>query len=232
MSQIELEMQDTSNFNLLDALVGVILRPARTMKEIAAARPWLLALGVALLLALLNGFVTSAAPEGSMFRPRQPVDTTLPDGLPDSYYALLVWSRSPWLTAGITLIMTPLSLTILSGVYLLVGRLFRGEGRFTALIATLGFATVPNVFLIPIMALLHLGAGAFVFEALRFVISIAFWIWMIVLQVLGIRASLSIETGQAVAVWVIPFALLFLLACAFAAVLVAILFLGLRSLTN
>ena len=46
----ELEPLEVRRFSPIQAAIGVIVRPASAMREIAAARPWLIALGFAILL--------------------------------------------------------------------------------------------------------------------------------------------------------------------------------------
>ena len=54
MRDFEPTIAEDRRFNFWEAVVGVILRPVTAMRQIAAARPWPWALGLAVVIALLG----------------------------------------------------------------------------------------------------------------------------------------------------------------------------------
>lgn len=188
-------------FNPLEAAIGVITRPAEAMRQIAAARPWSIALPLTVGIALLTGAASLTAP------PQDLRDQPGAESLPEAFLDTLDFIQSPGGVIVNAFVFSLLSLVIASGIYYLVGRLLGGRGAFSGLLSTQAFAAIPGVLLAPITALLNLAGVA----ALGGLFSIGFSIWSLVLTVLGIRESLSLSTGRAVATLLIPLVVLVLL---------------------
>ena len=113
---------------------------------------------------------------------------------------------------------------------MLVARIFRGQGSFSAVLSTQAFASTPSLLLAPVIALLNLGGAAVALTLLKYVIGLMFSIWTLVLQVIGIRESLALSTGQAVAVLIIAIGILIMLGCALIVVVTGLAVFGLRQL--
>lgn len=98
-----------------------------------------------------------------------------------------------------------------SAIYNLLGEVMgiRPDGR--AMLAALGFAHMPAIFN-PILEALAKAAGM---NSLGFIFTLAIAVWIWVLDVLAIRSALQTSTGKAVAIFLIP-----------AAVIVGLVFLG------
>ncbi|MDH3308765.1 MAG: YIP1 family protein [Acidimicrobiia bacterium] len=95
-----------------------------------------------------------------------------------------------WL--GGAIIGAPIGLVIFSAIALGLGKLFSGQGSFNQLLRGLGFAVAPNALgIIPILG------------------GIVGGIWMIACAVVGVREIHKISTGAAVAVVLIPVAIVF-----------------------
>jgi hypothetical protein len=202
-------------FNPLDAAIGVVTRPVGAMREIAAARPWPIALALAAAIALLGGLVNLTAPlQGA-------ADLTGTAGLPpefaQTYENTFAFFRSP---GGVVanVLGSLIGLAIGSGIFYLIGRLLGGRGPFSGLLSTLAFASIPNILLAPLTAVFNLIGVPFVGGLLGFAVAI----WVLVLYVLGIRESLSLSTGRAVATLLIPVGVLLALGCALIALVVAL----------
>jgi hypothetical protein len=215
----EIPAPESRAFNPFEALVGVITRPAATMARIAAARPWQIALALTVAIALISGLVnlTNPAPAGLGADPN-----ALGADVPSGMVAALNFIRSP-LFALVAAVLSPVLLLFLTGIYFLLGRLFGGTGSFSALFSTLAFASVPNLLFAPLSALLNLGGLSLGINLLRILLNFAFSIWVLVLQVLGVRESLHLSTGRAIGTVLVPIALLFLILCALVLVFFALL---------
>ena len=206
-------LPEIRSFNPVEAAMGVVVRPVAAMRQIAAARPWPIALAVYVAMALLGALVSLTTPWAEL-GPDEP-SPELPGGFGS------MEAFTPWLAVVSALVFGPAMLFLLTGVFYLVGRLFGGRGRFSALLATQAFAVVPNILLLPVLAIVNL-SGAQVAVVLMAPLSLGFWIWTLALQALGIRESLGLSTGRAVATLLIPIAVAILLVCGAAALIIAL----------
>ena len=216
MARIEELAPQALGFHPVDAAVGVIVRPVVAMRQIAARRPWPMAMALYIAITLLNGLVNLTSPwlDFSQSVPEM-------SELPGSYGSALTLTRSPLFAVVNALLCSPVLLVAIAGVFYLTGRLLGGRGYFSGLLSTFAFAVVPTILLAPMLALLNLTGAllAVIFGALA---SICFAIWVLVLQVLGIRESLALSTGRAVATLLIPIGVVFLLFCALFLLIVAL----------
>ena len=198
-------------FNLVEAALGVITRPTVAMRQIARARPWLIALILYVVLSLLSNLAQLAAPAPA-FMPADPALAASPEleRFQTITQNLLAGMRSPPFILASALVLSPLMLVLGAGVLYLVARMLRGHGPFSALFSTLAFASLPSILLAPITALVgRLGGGAVAAVAC---LSFAVSIWIIVLQIIGVRESMEMSTGRAVATWFIPLGIVIFLA--------------------
>ena len=204
-----IETGEPREFHVLDAIIGVITRPARTLRRIALIRPWPQALAVYIGIAVLEGLTSLTLPRSS-FEPSTAGAPTLGTGAE----LFLQTITTPTFLFGSTLVLNPLALLLETGVLFLVARLLGGRDPFSGLLSTFAFASVPLLIMEPVTAVLNLGGSAMADGMVRGLLSFAAGIWVLVLQVLAIRESFSFSTGRAVAVFLIPFAVIVLLSCA------------------
>ena len=216
MSDFEPTITEDRRFNFWEAIVGVIVRPVTAMRQIAAARPWPFALGLAIMIALLGGLVNLQSPWAQMPPPGDPAAP-----LPPEFDQAMAFTRSPWFALLNALLCSPALLAVGAGILFLIGRLLGGQGHYSALFSTQAFSSVPSLLLTPVLALLNL-TGTVVGSVLSIPLGIGVGIWVIVLQVLGIRESLTLSTGRAIATVLIPIALLFAFVCAIIALLIVV----------
>lgn len=191
-------------FNPLDAAIGVVTRPVSAMREIAAARPWPIALALTAAIALLTGLANLTAPRQDL---AAATGGTLPAGF-EGVQGFLDFIQSPGGVVA-SVLFSLISLAVLSGIFYGIGRLLGGRGPFSGLLSTQAFASVPSILLAPLTAVLNLVGLSVVVGLLGF----GFAIWTLVLTVLGIRESLALSTGRAVATLLIPIGVLLLLSC-------------------
>ena len=125
-------------FNIVDAIVGALVRPVVTMQKIAAAPPWGIALGILITLAVLGLLV-------GLTVPTQP-GTMMPDteGMPSSVGPMMAMSQSR-IPVIITSVVSPLLQIAYAGILYVLARILGGEGHFRALFSTLVFAGLPGV---------------------------------------------------------------------------------------
>ena len=127
--------------------------------------------------------------------------------------AILQTITTPTFLFGSTLMLSPLALLLETGVLFLVARLLGGRGPFSSLLSTFAFASIPLLIMAPVSAVLNLGGSVLAVSMIRGLLSFGAGIWVFVLQVLAIRESFSFSTGRAIAVLLIPFAVIVLLSC-------------------
>lgn len=202
-------------FNPLEAVIGVIIRPVDAMRQIAAARPWVFAIILSIVSALLAGlanlpgragFEDQFAGAGLDAQTRETAE---------NFFNLFF---SPGFAIGSAL-TAPLWLAIASGILYLCGRLLGGHGPYSAMFSTQGFTSVPGILLAPLTAVFNLIGGpvATIGGCLGFFVGI----WALVLLVLAIRESLNLSTGRAIGALLIPLAVIFALSCGLILLLIA-----------
>jgi hypothetical protein len=193
----------------VDAAIGVITAPSLSMRAIALARAWPIGLAIYIAIALLNGFA------GLTGRRQVPaVGDPQVARMFETYFNTV---QSPVGVLVNALFFTPLLLLIGTGILYLVARLLGGWGSFGGLLATQGFANIPSFLLAPLTLL----ANILRIPVLGGLFTLVFSIWTLVLIVIGIRESMALSTGRAVATLLIPIGVIFLLACVLIFVVVA-----------
>jgi hypothetical protein len=202
-------------FDPIAAAIGVFRTPVATMPVIAAARPWLIGVGIYILVGLANGLAGLTVPMQDLSDLEQ-----LPPEFRDLLVGLVSGVRSPAAALIGAFILNPIGLLITTGIFYGVGYLFGGRGPFSALLATVAYAALPGLPLAPLTALLNLAGPNF--TPLTSLLSFGAGVWTIVLQVLAVRASLGLSTGRAVATVLVPLLVLIVLACVLAVIMVAL----------
>ncbi len=221
-------------FNPLEAAIGVITRPVAAMREIAAARPWPIAFALTIAIALLSGLAGLIGQQAGLNENLDALrDAGVSPGITDAFGFFFSPGGSILTLLLSALIFAPLWLVILSGIYYGIGRLLGGKGPFTSVLSTQAFSSVPAVLQAPLAAVLGLlgsalapapgevGGGTLAVGLLGGLLSLAFAIWQLVLQAIGVRESLALSTGRAAATVLIPIAVLLLLGCVLIFVLAA-----------
>ena len=193
----------------VDAAIGVITAPSLSMRAIALARAWPVGLAIYIVIALLNGFAGLTG--------RRQVPAVGDPQVTRAFETYFNTVQSPVGVLVNALFFTPLLLLIGTGILYLVARLLGGWGSFGGLLATQGFAYIPSFLLAPLTLL----ANILRIPVLGGLFTLVFSIWTLVLVVIGIRESMSLSTGRAVATLLIPIGVIFLLACVLIFVVVA-----------
>jgi hypothetical protein len=163
------------------------------MGEISAARPWRLAVGLLLALALSTKLLDLLKLRGLVW-PGLHGAAPPPEAWADPIF--------PSLGSALGLALLEAGLLVLeAGIVYLVGRGLGGRGPVSALLATQAFASLPTI--LPRVAApavlqdLSDPTGA---EMVAFVLmNYGPEVWSLVLGVLGVRASLGLSTGRATA---------------------------------
>jgi len=176
------EVHQPTRTEAVDVVYGVIVRPDETLKALAERpRPWLGILAYAL--------VTLVSGSQSVLQFRQ-LGVAATRSIGGIVFATMLSGFAAWFGA--------------IGVMHLTGEVLGGKGSGLGLITVLGVAVIPGALIVPLRAGSRLLGLPFV-SALG---SLAIVIWMIVLQVKGIKHNYHVTTGKAVAVFFAPYALI------------------------
>lgn len=194
-------------FNPVAAAVGVITNPVPAMQEIAAARPWLMALLLTIVIGLLSGLVNLTNPTLDPANLGDLGDLSAEQRRAAESVMQLV---RPAVGAG-GAILGPIFLAIWAGILYLIARLLGGVGPYSALFSTIAFANLPSLLQVPLLLLINLGGTSL--APIASLVSFVFSIWVIVLTVIGIRESMSLSTGRSVATCALPVGGCFLIIC-------------------
>jgi hypothetical protein len=173
---------------ILDTLVGVLARPASTIRSVCEQRP----IGWAIIVYLVISVVTAV----TIIDPRMLEELGLPEvGMP----AMLV---------GIPIINI-VTLVIFTAIAHLVASLLGGKGNYWGLFSGFGFAALPNIFAAPLAVI---GLLPMVGTLLSVLGSLGIMVWSIVLTILAVRENYLVSTGRrAILILLLPTVILVVL---------------------
>lgn len=199
---------------LLEWVGGTIVAPVRTLREVGAREAWLQALVVVAVIGLLEGAVRGAALLSDSAAGTSPFDDLLAGtSLEDVERTLTIFSLAQSV-GGV--VFRPVNWLILTGLYFVLAYLLGGRGRFTSLMAALGFAQVPSLLgaVVSTLTLLStVGTGLGLLGSLAATaIGVPLTIWTTVLNVIAVRETLALSTGRAALAVLLPILVLIALA--------------------
>ncbi len=168
---------------ILDVLYGLIFQPQGTMRELARTRP------------LLAGFLVFIGVYFANYLLQEASSAISQNGLGLPGYA-------SWMLASLGAVTAVVIWFVSAGLFSLLAEIIYGYGNGKAVLSCLGFAVFPGILgpaLYYAAILLDLpGVGA-----LLYLLS---GLWVIGLQVLAVREALTLTTGQAVLIYLLPMA--------------------------
>ena len=166
---------------LLDLLYQVMASPSEAFRLVRERRP----LGWALLTAIFSSVVSALI-----------LLPNLPD-LVDVIFSLDEVSLNLALAVFIWVIIFLIALLIQAGFFHLVALLLRGRGSYWGMFCGVCFACFPLVFSAP-LALLRALLDSSIGQLLYFVLSLIFFLWILVLYVIAIRQNYDFPLKKAV----------------------------------
>jgi|SRR5690554_77871 len=160
---------------ILDWLLGVIINPVQTFREIARDKPigwaFLLYLGITTLTSWVSG-----------------ID-------------LQEFNISPLQLFVGSLFFSIVMFFVLTGLLNLLSKGFQGTGSYWGLFSSLAFAQFPTIFL-PVSRLLGQVADR-AGSILAGIFSFAVFVWVLVLDILALRESQEFSTGKSILAYVL-----------------------------
>lgn len=165
-----------------EVVYGVLFQPVNTLRYLADEKPVGRGLVIFTLVTVVNFILlrgsegTGSDPLSSLFREFFPLYATL-----GTFFALFV-------------------LLLTAGFLSLLGELFYRRGNASGLLTCLALAVVPGL----VGSALQYAMFLLDLAVLGMVISLVTIAWVMVLQVLSLRESLALTTGQAVLIYILP----------------------------
>ncbi len=172
----------------IEIIYGIIFQPASTLKYLSGSKPLVLAVIAFLFTALWNMIINMGLNNARGFTA----------SLPEGYIGV-------YLFIGLLI-----SLAVLAGsaaIYNLLGELIYKQANGRGILTCLAFGFVPGILEPPLQYALTL----LNFNYLNISISIMAFLWVMTLQIVGIREALVIQTSQALLLFVLPWLIFVLL---------------------
>lgn len=172
-------------------ITGAITTPLETLRHVAQKEYW----KEGLLLTAASGLIKGATAVVVSRSAPSPLSELSASGLPflETVRTLL---QSPAYIMANSLISSILFWFVAGVICFGLSRVFKGKGTLKGLLASLGFASAPNLLGSPLAAVFCLlgSAGLLLSSAISFLTSL----WVLALEVFSIRESTEITTGAAV----------------------------------
>jgi len=172
--------------DVLDILYQLLASPSMAFTKMNKGRP----LGGALLMAVFIAVVMAL--------------TMLPNPsqLLEVIFSMERGSLNPTLVLFIWVILFLVIIFVEGGIFHLVALLLRGRGSYLGMICGLCFAHFPFVFFAPLTLLRALlgSTGNILYPF----VSLIFFFWILILEIIAIRQNYYLSTGRAVAAFFIP----------------------------
>ncbi len=180
-----------------EIIYGILFQPAPTLKYLGVNKPLLLAL-ISFSVAAVWNMIISIGLDNA-----RGVTAALPEG----YIGVYLF---------IGLLVSLSVLAVSAAIYNLLGEIIYKQANGRGILTCLAFASVPGILGPPLqyaVTLLH-------FNYININISVFAFLWVVALQIIGIREALVIQTGQALLLFILPWLVFIVL------ILVMVLLLG------
>ncbi len=163
---------------LIETIYGIVFQPVSTLKYLSASKPVALAISLFSFAVVWNMIIAMGLNKAR----------GLTASLPEGYIVVYLFMG---------LLISLAALTALAAIYSLLGEVVFKQANGTGILTCLAFAFVPGVLGPPLhyaLTLLNINLN----------ISIMAFLWVMVLQIIGIREALLIQTSQALLLFVLP----------------------------
>jgi hypothetical protein len=171
-----------------EILYGIVFQPLATLRYLSSSQPLLMALTAFIVTVLGNMLIKLG------INLHQGPGVPLPQGYIGVYL-------------GLGLLFSLLALAAAAAIYNLLGELLYSQANGRGILTCLAFAFVPGILSPPLQyALTLLNLNNF-----NAAISVLAFLWVVILQVIGIRESLLIQSSQAFFLFILPGAVFFIL---------------------
>ena len=205
-------------------VAGSLMTPSQTLREVGergAIVPAVLLVMLIVLVTMAGQMVVTLLELFQVPGFRSPVSPMIAGPTAAVQVTSMLWN----------LIWVPVFWTIIAGILYLIARALGGNGQFGSLWAATGFALTPQLLIAPFTSVSELmgvvgGAAQFFGWLVVFPLTVAGFIWTLVLYAIAIRETMALSTGQAIGTLAILLGVLLgfgiLLICVFVVFIVGI----------
>lgn len=173
-----------------ESIYGIFFEPTATLRTLADKKPYGRALLIFIAVTLLN----------LIFQQALNVYT-------DNEILKMVPANAVWAFNLLGAALSVLLLLSISGLLSLISEIVYGKFNAGGVLVTLCYASIPGILGPP----LHYASSLAGIQWLGAVLAGLSMIWVLVLQVIGVRESLRVTTGQAILIMLLPVIVLVLL---------------------
>lgn len=171
-----------------EILYGIVFQPLTTLRYLSSSQPLLMAL-TAFAVTVLGNMLMDLGIN---------MNRGLGVPLPQGYIGVYL---------GLGLLFSLAALAAAAAIYTLLGELLFQQSNGRGILTCLAFAFVPGLLATPLQyALTLLNMNSF-----NLAISILAFVWVVALQIMGIREALLIQSSQALLLFILPGAVFFML---------------------
>jgi len=166
-----------------ESIYGVLFEPAATLRHLAENKPYGRALLIFLAVTLLSLIFEQALMVYN-----------------DSETLKILPANAVWMFNILGALLSVLLLLVISGLLSLISEIIYGKFNAGGIMVALCYASIPGILGPPVHYALSL-AGV---EWLGAILALLVMVWVLVLQVIAVRESLQVTTGQAILILVLP----------------------------
>lgn len=166
----------------LDILYGLIFHPVETLRVLSERKPLIPSVFVFAAVYMTDFLLQGAGT------------------LQNTVAGQVVSGQQFWLLGLIGLVFAVMAWFLSAALFSLLAELLYGKSNGKGILASLGFAVFPGV----LGPALYYAAGRLDIAWLGFILYVVSISWVLVLQIISVRESFSLGTGQAVLVYFLP----------------------------
>lgn len=169
--------------SITESIYGVLFEPVDTLRTLADNKPYGRALLIFIAVTLLSIVFEQAL---NVYNNNEVLK--------------IIPANAVWMINLMGSILSVLLLLVISGLLSLISEIIYGKFNAGGILVVLCYASIPGILGPPI----HYAFSLAGLEWLGATLALLAMIWVLVLQVIGIRESLQVTTGQAILIMVIP----------------------------
>jgi len=169
--------------SITESIYGVLFEPVATLRNLADQKPY----GRALLIFIVITLLSIIFEQALMVYNSNEVLEKIP-------------ANAVWAFNLMAAILSILMLLVISGLLSLISEIIYGKFNAGGLLVALCYASVPGILGPPV----HYAFSLAGLEWLGSIAALLAMVWVLVLQVIGVRESLRVTTGQAILIMVLP----------------------------
>lgn len=169
--------------SITESIYGVLFEPAATLRDLAQEKPYGRALIIFIAVTLLSIIFEQAL-----------------NVITDNEVLKMVPANAVWMINLLGSVLSVLLLLVISGLFSLISEIIYGKFNAGGIMVALCYASIPGILGPP----LHYASSLAGLEWLGTVLALIAMIWVLVLQVIGVRESLQVTTGQALLIMLLP----------------------------